>query len=95
MSGGSMNYLYSRVLYDATFETNTPERIAFRKHLGLVSECLKAIEWNDSGDGDSREEALLLECVGKASIIEAAIEQAKESLAELQAAIARAEGRDE
>ena len=92
MSGGSMNYLYQKLEYDATFITNTPERIAFRKHLGLVAKCLKAIEWNDSGDGDDEEEALLLECVGKASVVEAAIEQAKESLAALHAAIARAEG---
>ena len=95
MSGGSMNYLYQRLEYDATFITNTPERRAFRKHLWLVAQCLKAIEWNDSGDGDHREEALLLECVGKASVVDAAIEQAKESLASLQAAIAKAEGRDE
>ena len=28
MSGGSMNYLYSRIEYDATFRTDTPERRA-------------------------------------------------------------------
>ena len=93
MSGGSMNYLYSKIEYDATFKTDTPERRAFRKHLMLVARCLKAIEWNDSGDGDSQEEALLLECLGKARIVDAAIEQAKESVAALQAAIAKAEGK--
>jgi hypothetical protein len=90
-----MNYLYQKLEYDATFIADTPARRAFRKHLGLVAKCLKAIEWNDSGDGDSKEEALLLECVGKDSFVEAAIEQAKESLAALQASIAKAEGRDE
>jgi hypothetical protein len=92
MSGGSMNYLYSRIEYDATFKMNTPARVAFRKHLMLVSQCLKAIEWNDSGDGDRQEEALLLECLGKERIIDAAIEQAKESVKVLQEAITKAEG---
>lgn len=91
MSGGSMNYLYQRIEWDATFETNTPERRAFRKHLMLVARCLKAIEWNDSGDGDSQEEALLLECVGKQQIIDAALEHAKESVRVLQETIAKVE----
>jgi hypothetical protein len=33
MSGGSMNYVYSRLDYDATFHTNTPERRAFKSIL--------------------------------------------------------------
>ena len=28
MSGGSMNYLYSKLEYDAIFSTHTPERVA-------------------------------------------------------------------
>lgn len=58
MSGGSMNYLYSKLEYDATFRTDTPERKAFAKHLQLVVNALHDIEWVDSGDyslGDENE----------------------------------------
>jgi len=54
MSGGSMDYLYLRVL-DAQFEMNTLLRIQFRNHLNLVADALRAIEWNDSGDGADNE----------------------------------------
>lgn len=91
MSGGSMNYLYQRIEWDATFKTNTPERRAFRKHLMLVARCLKAIEWNDSGDGCDEEDALLLECLGKQQIIDDALEHAKESVRVLQKTIAKME----
>lgn len=91
MSGGSMNYLYSRLEYDATFKTNTPARRAFRKHVMLVARCLKAIEWNDSGDGDDSEDALLLECLGHGRIVDAAIEEAKEVAKALQDTIEAAE----
>ena len=30
MSGGSMNYLYSKLEYEANFVTNTPERLALQ-----------------------------------------------------------------
>jgi hypothetical protein len=36
MSGGSMNYLYSRLEY-AEFTADTPERRAFAQHLKLVA----------------------------------------------------------
>lgn len=65
MSGGSMNYLYSKLEYDATFEQNTPERVAFAEHLKLVAEALHDIEWVDSGDyGGGRETAAILACLG-------------------------------
>lgn len=50
MSGGSMNYLYSKLEYDANFDMDTPERRAFAKHLKLVAKALHDIEWVDSGD---------------------------------------------
>ena len=50
MSGGSMNYLYSRLEYDANFSQDTPERRAFAKHLKLVAKALHDIEWVESGD---------------------------------------------
>ena len=57
MSGGSMDYLYSRV-QDAAFRENTALRRAFRRHLDLVSKALHDIEWVDSADygpGDEEE----------------------------------------
>lgn len=58
MSGGSMDYLYTKVK-DASFRKHTPLRRAFRKHLDAVAGALRAIEWNDSGDGDDKEEVLI------------------------------------
>ena len=55
MSGGSMNYLYSKI-QDAEFDLTTPERIAFKRHLNLVAEACKAIEWVDSGDNSEGSE---------------------------------------
>jgi len=50
MSGGSMNYLYRRILWEADFEDTTELRKEFRMHLVVVAAALKAIEWVDSGD---------------------------------------------
>jgi hypothetical protein len=61
MSGGSMDYLYSKV-EEAEFHEDTPIRRAFRKHLNKVAKALRAIEWNDSCDGDDREEEYIKAC---------------------------------
>ena len=62
MSGGSMNYLYILVR-DAEFHTHSPERKAFREHLMLVANALRAIECNDSGDGDDQEVHNIMACI--------------------------------
>jgi hypothetical protein len=62
MSGGSMDYLYAQVR-DAEFAEDTPARKAFRRHLNLVAKALRAIEWNDSGDGDDREDEAIRACL--------------------------------
>lgn len=63
MSGGSMNYLYSHI-QDAEFDLTTPERIAFKKHLELVSKACKAIEWVDSEDNsEGSETEVILKCI--------------------------------
>ena len=49
MSGGSMDYMYSR-LEQVTFEQNTPLRKQFAEHLKLVAQALHDIEWVDSAD---------------------------------------------
>ena len=50
MSGGSMNYLYRKLLWESDFEDTTELRKEFRMHLVVVAAALKAIEWVDSGD---------------------------------------------
>lgn len=58
MSGGSMNYLYSKIECDGIFTQNTPERKALAKHLKKICRALHDIEWVDSGDyseGDENE----------------------------------------
>jgi hypothetical protein len=66
MSGGSMNYLYSKLEWGADFEPNTPERVAFAEHLKLVIKALHDIEWVDSGDyGPGDETEAILNCLGK------------------------------
>lgn len=68
MSGGSMNYLYLKVrevcdpdISSDLIQVEGPDvkspilRKAFRDHLLLVADALKAIEWvdsSDSGPGD-------------------------------------------
>ncbi len=63
MSGGSMDYLYAKV-QDAQFLETTQLRVAFRLHLQRVAKAMRAIEWNDSGDGDYREDALIEAVLG-------------------------------
>ena len=91
MSGGSMNYLYAKLQYDCSFNTNTPERRAFKKHLELISKALHDIEWVDSGDyGPGDENAAIRACIGDGKILEGAVEAAQEAMKALQAEIGRA-----
>jgi hypothetical protein len=85
MSGGSMNYLYAKIEYDAVFKTDTPERKAFRTHLVKVAAALRAIEWNDSGDGASDEEELIRACLSPTATLEAVTEAAQKALDDLRA----------
>ena len=51
MSGGSYDYAYSTVnQFASDLRLSTPLRKAFKKHLRLVAEAMRAIEWVDSGD---------------------------------------------
>ena len=89
MSGGSMGYLYSKV-DEASFSRSTPARRAFRAHLTKVSKALKAIEWNDSGDGADNEEALILACLSPTATLDQSIEDAKRVMFELDQEIQKA-----
>lgn len=91
MSGGSMNYLYSKLEYEANFLANTPERRAFAAHLRKVVKALHDIEWVDSSDyvpGDENE--AIRACLGDALVLEAAIEQAHDAAKVLRDELERA-----
>jgi hypothetical protein len=94
MSGGSMNYIYSKLEYEATFTADTPERRAFARHLKLVAKALHDIEWVDSGDyGPGDENAAIRACLSDAVMLATVLEMAKEAVATLQAEIDRAEAK--
>lgn len=85
-----MNYLYSRLDYDATFHTNTPERRAFKEHLVKVAKALHDIEWVDSGDfGPGDENAAIRACLSSEQLLEFVIERAEEAMQNLRAEIER------
>ena len=90
MSGGSMNYLYSKLLYEATFVPDTPERKAFKRHLEKVANALHDIEWVDSGDkGPGGENAAIRACLQPDAVMFALVEQAKDVMAALRLGIER------
>lgn len=92
MSGGSMNYIYSKLLCEATFATDTPERKAFKKHIEKVAEALHDIEWVDSMDkvpGD--ENAAIRACLQPDAVMFTLVEQAKDVMAALRVEIERVE----
>ncbi len=74
MSGGSYNYAYHHVeeaaleiTEDGCCSAASPElRRAFKAHLLKVAKALRAVEWNDSGDGDDEETLLILDVLGQA-----------------------------
>lgn len=91
MSGGTMNYLYSKLEHEATFKADTPERRAFAKHLKLVAKALHDIEWVDScdyGHGDDTE--AIRACLSSGAPLEAAVEAAHEACKALTAELERA-----
>jgi hypothetical protein len=76
MSGGYYDYAYSKVvefaeqleakLSDCAAPEYFPEimlRLKFVGHLHNVAKAMKAIEWNDSGDGDDEEKLLIEKCL--------------------------------
>lgn len=73
MSGGEYRYAYKKVLDFIDdlkdVEPVDPEysdqrlRALFVAHLHKVAEAMKAIEWNDSHDGDRTEKQKILACL--------------------------------
>ena len=92
MSGGSMEYFYT-YLEDAAdnFRLNTIRRIAIHSHMLKLAKALKAIEWNDSGDGDDQEEELINECLAPKEVLATTLSEAKRVLEELTKEVKRVE----
>ena len=85
-----MNYLYSKIEYEANFLANTPERKAFARHLVKVAKALHDIEWVDSSDyGPGDENEAIRACLAPGMALEAAIETAQEAMKALQDEIDR------
>lgn len=81
MSGGSMNYLYSTVEMNLDFELNTPERVAFYKHMQKIIKALHDIEWVDSGDyGEGDDLEAIMDCIDKKDVLYSVVEDAKETI---------------
>lgn len=85
-----MDYLSEQV-EEAKFAENSVLRRAMRKHLGKVAAALRAIEWNDSGDGDPDEEQLIRVCLQPTDELAQAREDAAKAKADLEKAIATAD----
>ena len=93
MSGGSMDYLYSKI-YDECDKLDTSKnalRVAFSIHLRTCADALHDIEWVDSGDyADGDEYDAIRKALGpewKKAVIGAAEDRARAELKRLQEAI--------
>lgn len=91
MSGGSYDYGYRRIddLADSIKKdgychaASPAKRSAFKELLAKVARAAKAVEWNDSGDGDEAEEALIDACLAPGAALAWATVEAKRVHAEL------------
>ncbi len=93
MSGGSMNYLYSRIQSDLSFSENTPQRKAFMAHMQLVIKALHDIEWVDSSDyGEGDENEAIMTCIGERGVLKQLIDDAKRVQNDLAEELKKATG---
>lgn len=73
MSGGEYDWIYLKIqeFAESIHEkgdgsaANPELRRRFKAHLLKVAKAAKAIEWNDSGDGDDEETRLIEACLGQ------------------------------
>ncbi len=92
MSGGSLDYVYSKVEDAAErIPQDTITRIAFTQHLCMVAAALRSIEWNMSGDGDRDEDDNIRACFGASAMVDSALREAKRVRDELSNEIRLAE----
>jgi hypothetical protein len=94
MSGGSFDYIYSKV-EDAKSMVRSnatrPEHLAFADHLTKVAKALHDIEWMLSGDiGNGDELPAIMECITPSDVLECAITSATIQSALLNEAIEKA-----
>lgn len=72
MSGGTYDYVYFKI-EDLAAKINVTDpgcpdyvdvqlRQKFKELLYAVAKAARAVEWNDSGDGDSEEKELIKNC---------------------------------
>ena len=81
MNGGAYNYAYRTVrdlademAIDGGLDAAPPVmRHALRAHLEDLAKVLRAVEWNDSGDGDPDEERLILELLSPTDVLRSAL----------------------
>lgn len=93
MSGGVYDYVFSRIddaAREVAIRYNTPLRRAFAKHLHLVAEAMKAVEWVDSGDcHDGDEDDAIHACLAPGAEVEAAKEELQRVMVEATKLLAR------
>lgn len=83
MSGGSMDHLYAKI-DTATFRLSTTRRRAFKAHLQKVSEALRAIEWEDSGDsGEEETEKAIKAVLTPGHVLEQLVSDANQVVADI------------
>lgn len=91
MSGGSLNYLYSRVEDAAdTIRSLSGDRLflAFADHLVKVSKALHDVEWVLSGDYSvDGADVAIRAVIGPAEILESATARAESALEDLRLAL--------
>ena len=93
MSGGSLEYLYSKVGDVADSIGGSPLRVAFAAHLKLVAKALHDLEWVMSCDyGPGDEDAAIRACIAPNAELDAAIALAETARKNLDAALAKAQG---
>ena len=95
MSGGSLDYFYSKLEWlIPTIKATTPLRRAFKEHLAKVAKALHDIEWVDSDDyGPGDEDKAIRECLSEGAELEQLVKEAKELVVLLQVAHFSAEKR--
>lgn len=101
MSGGSYDYVYQKV-YDFADCLRIDSRgcgyalkelrAAFAAHCQKVAAAMRAIEWNDSGDGDDEEQDKIRACLSHAEIAETALRQLADAAKECRRLADVAEG---
>lgn len=95
MSGGSLDYAYSKVeiiAFDVRLNATTSLHRTFARHLVRVAEALKAMEWMLSGDASPGAELdAIRKVISIGEELRCAVEDAKNSRKELDGILERIE----